>query len=219
MALIGTWDETVPTDASNASTGDDAIRSFATQVATGLGEAFYWPGSSANPGSSNTSAGEPRPSNLRYYRSLDIAGGADVGFLGESIKDPNLLVGRNALWHAGPSGTTFLCGHSSMLEHFTNPGNAPFTARWLVQSGSSSVNVGSGEPQNTLTAAFTFVTAYNGRPFILVEVDSNAGGAQYVCGFTSATGAGFTSVFSRLLAAGATPITVRYLSIGTVTLP
>ena len=223
MAQLGSaWDETAPADSSAASGGDDALRSFMTQVATVVGEFAFWPGSAASQGRSAASTGEPRPGNLRFmYSAMDMGpGGAGQGFIANAYRSSILgfPVGRNSLWHIGPSGTTCLLAHGSMVEHTKEPSGTPFSARWVVQSDSTSVVVGASTPQSLYIQAFTFATPYNGRPFVVATIDHANGGGQYLCGLTNVGPTGFTSTFSRLKAAGASPITVRYFSLGTVSL-
>lgn len=208
-----TWLAAYPPDSSGASQGDDIIRSLKTTFAAGLGTSFYGPGSAASQGASTSSTGQMLPGTFRCRQALSWTAGLPDGYIGAGHRDPNLLVGRASLWHIG--ATVHLLGHSSALEHATDPGTAPVAYHWSVQSGSSVVAVGAGEPQDTLTASVVYPTAYAGVPFTHASL-TGSGSNQYLVALTTRSATGFTSVISRLKAAGVASVTLQWFSEGTV---
>src|SRR3990172_8832046 len=128
-----TWNESVPSPSSAASSADDELRGFMVAVARGLSRSFVWPGSG---GGSAASAGLSQFGNAR----LAIAGNSAVtGGYGDGY----LLLNRNhiSIHHIGSTWTAML-GHSAMVNHNPPQGftaAVQVAARWLTQTGTVSI--------------------------------------------------------------------------------
>lgn len=172
-----------PASTSTASSGDNWLNSFMSSFALGLQPSFAWPGSG---GGSLASAGESAFGNARTARASTSAttGGFANGFL-------LLNTNRVSLHHIGSTWTGLLA-HSAMVDHGGGVGNAPFTARWLTQSGStttSSVAFG--------TFTFTFPVPYGAPPFVQISTTSGTPlSPNYAVNLSSVTTAGFSAAFS-----------------------
>jgi len=189
-----------PASTSTASSGDDFFRSFMSSVATGLATSFVWPGSG---GGSLASAGVSVPGNARCARAGNsaVTGGYGDGFL---------LLNQNhiSLHHIGSTWTGLL-GHSAMVDHGGGLGTAPFTGRWLTQSG---VWVPGGD-SSSQTTAFTFAAAYAVKPFMQFGQSESSNG--YAVNIISLTTVGFTAAFSSLRGSNSAG-TINWESNGTV---
>ena len=180
MAAID-WDENLPSQSSDATLVDDEIRSMLTNIATGLGESIFWPGSATTTGGhSGASIGELRPGSARLALPDTTPIAHDEmpdGFLG-------LQLDNARLWHLGSSQNTYVISGGDMLVAPDNPGSAPYTARWVLQEGTVTETTDGDD-------AITFATAYNGVPFVTVSRgDSQALSMNF--GPISVTTAGFT---------------------------
>lgn len=209
MASIGSWAEFQPLTSSDASSGDDALRSIMTQFATGIGSFINWPGSG---GGSIASIGEPKPGSARAYRALSVGTVNQSGWIGESIKDPNVLVGRNALHLIGSVTTPMPLVHSAMLEHKDNPSNAPFTHQWRWKTGTVFHAGGSN------FSVFDFGITYASMPFIYVQLEDASNASQYLCGWQRVSVTQAQSIVTANPGGSISAVTVRWLSVGTVAL-
>lgn len=206
------WSETTPLASSNASSGDDELRSFMTNVARGLQPAFYWPGSG---GGSAASAGQSQPGNMRMVRvATSVATRADNGFL--QLNSTRVAIEHIGTW-IGP------LGHSNMLHvsSSTTAGGGlswPQASRWLMQTGSFTVT-SSG---SSFTQAVSFASAFIGTPTFVsaLQTDDGVGGlvqgARYICAVQagSLTSTGFIATVSSITSGSATG-TVGWFSLGT----
>ncbi len=202
MTVI-TWDETVPTGASNASEADDAFRSLTTSIAAGLGESFYWPGSAVSQGGSAASSGELIPGSAR----VAVAGPATDAPTGGHPNGFLALDRSKRIWHSGSAWTDILA-HGRMQDRNGGIGNAPFTTRWLIQTGQF-------ETSNR-TDEITFTTAYNGVPNVMLGPGEQARAWEF--GLKNVLLSSFT-VNKRYVESGAstTPI-IYWRSEGTVSI-
>ena len=155
------WNESVPSPTSAASSGDDEIRSFVTSVALGLQPSFYWPGSG---GGSAASAGESQLGNLRMAHASTVTGGYPDGFL---LLNPT----RASVHHVGSSWTGVV-GHSGMLDYGTTSlGNFPQRATWLCQEARVALSLASRG-----SSVVTFPISYSTKPaFVSVNFEGYAG--------------------------------------------
>ena len=196
------WNESVPSPSSAASSGDDEIRSLMTSVALGLSTSFIWPGSG---GGSGASGGVSQFGNARCAVAGNSAatGGYGDGFL---------LLNQNhiSLHHIGSTWTGLL-GHSSMVEH--SAGSTGAVAFWRMQSGvfslQSSADSHFGNKQINFPVPFSGTTAQPGV-FFLPNTLSYAVNIS----LSSTTAGGFTSQYSGL-SATESDTSVFWLSIGT----
>jgi len=171
-------------------------------VALGLSTSFVWPGSG---GGSLASAGVSQFGNLRLAVAANsaITGGYPDGYL---------LLNQNhiSLHHIGSTWTNLL-GHSAMVDHGGGLGTAPFTGRWLTQTGTFSM-ISSVYGTSGITTV-TFPTPYGTAPsFLQLSTDTTNG---YILNVSSLSTGGFTFVYAGLR--GAIVITgVTWESDGTV---
>jgi len=193
------WFETAPSETSLASLVDDELRSMQTAIARGLSESFFWPGS--GDGSTSTdSTGEAKLGSLRFARAGTSArtGGFAEGFI---LLDTN----RVSLHHIGPSNTTYILAHASMLDRGGGVGDAPFTSRWVQGGGTAMLG----------TDSISTVT-FTGGPFAgIPHVTLLSSSSRYLIGIRSIRSDGFTSVASYIGSGAAPSITVRFRSEGT----
>jgi hypothetical protein len=145
-----------------------------SNIATGLGESFYWPGSAATTGGySGASIGELKPGSARASTPITAGtGNRGDGFLRYPI-DINGLVHDGSTW-------TGQLSHSAMLETAGGIGSAPYTVRWLIQCGV----INSSNASETIT----FTTAYNGLPFITIGPGTAGRDVHYAVRNESTTG-------------------------------
>lgn len=176
-----------------------------SSIARGLQPSFYWPGSG---GGSAASAGESQAGNLRsaVTGNTIVVGGFGNGFVG-------LNENHESLHHIGSTWTGML-GHSSMVDHGGGIGNAPFAARWLVQSGGSAIT--SSLSFGALTV--TFPVLYSGIPFVAIPpIINQNNGNQIIVQLSNVTQGGFTSFYSLTVASGTgSSFTLTWESDGTV---
>lgn len=194
------------TSGSDASFGDDAIRSVLSNAAGGLGESFFWPGSATSQGASTASSGELKPGSLRFARSGSLSGGFPNGFLSVNTKNVSLA-------HIGSTWTGTV-GHSAALYgQSTDTLNFPFpqTSRWLVQEGTFNVGV------LTTSLSVTFPVSYKTTPVVFVlgsdprQAPTSATTTGFVVlGVSSASTGGFTSVFSEMQLLGSSSSITGY---------
>lgn len=174
-----------------------------SSIARGLQPSFYWPGSG---GGSLASAGESQAGNARsaVTGNTIVVGGFGNGFIG-------LNENHESLHHIGSTWTGML-GHSSMVDHGTGIGSAPFAARWLVQSGS----VATQSAQSFGTFAVTFPVPYGQPPFVnIIQQQAFVGGV--FAQLSIVTPGGFISNFTGLTAgAKGSAFTLVWESDGTV---
>lgn len=195
------WDTSFITSGSDASFGDDAIRSFLVNVALGLGESLYWPGSADSQGASAASSGELQLGALRFARGGFVQGGFPNGYLSVNTKNVSLF-------HIGSTWTGTV-GHSATLYYATGSGfTFPQASRWLVQEGQFNAAAGA------FSSTVTFPTSFTSTPVVFVtaadpHVSASAGTCDIpVIGISSATTIGFTSAFSTLFSpAGSSALT------------
>jgi len=186
-----TWNESVPSPSSAASSADDELRGFMVAVASGLSRSFVWPGSG---GGSAASAGLSQFGNAR----LAIAGNSAVtGGYGDGF----LLLNRNhiSLHHIGSTWTALL-GHSSMVDHKSGLGfttASQVSARWVTQSGIFTIP--STDSFGAITV--TFPTAYSATPTFVhcCPFYGNAvlfTNSSYAVHVSDITRGGFSAVYS-----------------------
>lgn len=194
------WFEALPSDASSAASGDDEFRSMLTAIATGLGESMFWPGSAASQGASTASSGELRLGTARAAVGASApTGGHPDGFLA-------LDANNSQVWHVG-SAYTDVISHSRMHDRDGGIGNAPFTVRWLIQTGTFA---SSDRTDNVI-----FTIAYNGIPIVMLGPGQLM--REFEFGLKDVFVSGFTSNKSYV-GSGATPAgaTINWRSEGTV---
>ncbi|KKM91684.1 hypothetical protein LCGC14_1225990, partial [marine sediment metagenome] len=109
------------------------------------------------------------------------------------------------IWHVGSAWTDVLA-HGRMQDRNGGVGDAPFTTRWLIQTGEIS--------SSNRTDEVTFTTAYNGIPNVMLGPGTLA--REWEFGLKNATGSSFT-VNKRFVGSGAsTTPTIYWRSEGTV---
>ena len=188
------WDEAAPANTDNAGTGDDVLRSLKTNIAGGLSQSMYWPGTG---GGSTASAGQMKPGAARTF------------FAAQSLVSANsdgcLMVASDTsrLFGVGSTGSTFFGGARS-IEHATLPlGNT----RWVVS--------GQTVPNGTNTA---LPVTFNTVPHVTLSLLTSA--TTYGAAVISALTAGGVTVdvYRAGGAAYASGVwSVYVLSSGTVT--
>lgn len=204
-----TWTDGLILGTSNASAGDDELRSFMTQLASGISASFVWPGSG---GGSLASAGESVLGNARTARAGNsaVTGGYDNGFL---------LINTNhvSLHHIGSTWTGML-GHSSMVGHNTNTLlTMPTGKRWVTQRGTVILN-----PISDVngTNAVSFASSFDTVPaFLQLSVaQSILTSNGYIVSYMSLTASAFSMPFDVLgILAPSSVGTVYWESNGTMT--
>ena len=175
-----------------------------TAIARGLQPSFAWPGTG---GSSLASAGDSIPGNLRlpsFTSASSLTGGQGNGFL-------SLSETHESLHHSGSSWTAML-GHAAMLDHGGGIGNAPFTARWLAQSGAVFV----ASLTSTGTWNVTFPVPYMGTPFVHIRTRPFGSGYAVYTEVSTATSGGFQSFYTITLGVQGSPLSFVWISDGTV---
>lgn len=182
------WDNATPTASSLATSMDDEIRQSMTTIATGLGTSFYGPGSAASQGASTSSTGELLLGTARVARgAIENGDSGYSGFLGFGTRSGGFYELGNA------ARGSRLLGHAQMLHRSESKGNAPFTARWVHNSGSQSLS-GALTYAETVTHGPSATTGYNGNPAIFVCPSS----ASFVVGIHSVSTLNFVSVLSYI---------------------
>ena len=201
------WNTTTPTSSSLATSLDDEIRQSMATIAAGLGTSFYGPGSAASQGASTASSGELLLGTARL--PIGAVGKGRSGYSGFLGLDTTSL----GLYELGDAGrASRLLGHAQMLHHDDSKGNAPFTSRWVHNSGSSLV-AGALVYRAVINHGQSATTGFSGNPFVSVALSS----ASFVVGIHSVSTVNFTSVASYVGPAVANaPVTIYWHSEGTV---
>jgi len=185
------WNETVPSPSSAASSADDELRSFMTNVSGGLATGFLWPGTG---GTSVASAGLSNLGNAR----LAIAGNSAVtGRHGDGF----LLLNRNhmSLHHIGSTWTAML-GHASMVDHAPASGYsaaAQVNSHWVTQSGTTTIPTTDGF--GTISVVFPVGYSETTPPFVMVSQKPNtisSLASTYGIQISSISTGGFSAVYS-----------------------
>jgi hypothetical protein len=189
---VPNWTDDLILGTSAASAGDDELRSFMTQLASGISASFIWPGSG---GGSAASAGESRYGNARCAHSGNVTpSGVGNGYL-------SINTNHVSLHHIGTTWQGLL-GHSSLADH--GPGAIlPSFSRWLIQSGISNLGSSSATSFGTITVSFTSV--YDSiPPFVQITMRQSSLTLQsgYLVNLSTVTTGGFTSSYSALGATG-----------------
>lgn len=205
------WSDGLTLGTSNASAGDDELRSIMTSIASGLQPSFYWPGTG---GGSLASAGESQPGNARAARAGNsaVTGGYGDGYL---LLNTNHI----SLHHIGSTWTAMLA-HASMLDHDGSV-SAPSlaTARWVTQAGSFSLSSTSDGQVGQKTVSFT--SSYDTFPLVFVTVQQPTLSSGYLVNVSSlvtqSTATMFTSTYSGV-ATVVSVATVHWESSGTMAL-
>jgi hypothetical protein len=196
------WTDGLVLGTSNASAGDDELRSLMTQLASGISASFAWPGSG---GGSIASIGESKLGNARMARSGSLVGGFGNGFL-------SLNTNHASVHHIGSA--VFLLAHPNMVDYGLPPvlGTAAF--KWLTQRGTfslSSVADGTNGTKNT-----QFTTPYAATPFLQIIVQQSTFSSFFV-NVSSITTGGFNSSYTGLVPAPIpSNVTVFWESVGSV---
>ena len=198
---MSNWTDGLLFGTSAASAGDDELRSFMTQLASGISASFNWPGSG---GGSLASAGESKLGNARTAHSGNVAGGYPNGFL-------SFNTAHASLHHIGVAPA--LLGHSSMVDY--NPaGVLPNSEKWLTQQGT--ISIGGLDPVNS-TKTVTFPTAYATAPVFLQMIVLRAASIGLVIHPSTITAGGFVSAYTNLTGSPAAA-TILWESVGSVLL-
>ncbi len=192
MALI-IWDNAVPSDTSagalpapfSMQSIPHSMRTMKEAIATGFGEAFYWPGSAASQGASAESSGEMRIGSSRLMRGASDdelnAGGSLNGYLGLVYQTGGSGLGGSNTYiqHIG-SENTHLIASTGIEEviaimdiNSTTVNTAKIDPRyiWTVDEGAFSV---SEEEMGEFNESVTFNVTYDVPPFVFMSVDSAA---------------------------------------------
>lgn len=195
---MSNWTDGLVLGTSAASAGDDELRSFMTQFASGISASYYWPGSG---GGSAASAGESKLGNGRCARSGNISGGFPNGFL-------SLNTAHVSLHHIGTA--PFMVGHSSMVEHVLPAFYPTFSTRWVSQ-----VQIGNISTNTFGTFALSFTSSYDTTPsFVQIGCTS----ADILINLSTVTAGGILSSWSALKAGVATPQTIVVEADGEITI-
>lgn len=197
------WTDDLVQGTSAASAGDDELRSFMTQLASGLSPSFDWPGSG---GGATADAGKSKLGNARCAHSNAVTGGYPDGYL-------RLNPTRAALMHIGTPPT--VVGHSSMVDY--NLGAiVPGFQRWVRQSGNSQL-YSSGSSFGTINISFT--STYDATP-VFLQVVTDTGGSGVSVGplmnVSSVSAGGFSSSWSFLGPLEGSP-RIHWESFGSIT--
>lgn len=198
---MANWTDGLVLGTSAASAGDDELRSFMTQFASGISASYYWPGSG---GGSLASAGVSQLGNLRTAHSGNVSGGFSNGFL-------SLHTGHVSLHHIGT--TPHLVGHSSMVDHDPDV-VVPGSSRWVTQRGSFSISSSGGDGRFGRKSV-SFISAYQSTPYIQLSVQqATAISATYFVVLASSSTTGFSSFYSGTASSDA--VTVNWESCGSL---
>lgn len=202
---MSNWTDGLVLGTSAASAGDDELRSFMTQLASGISASFYWPGSG---GGSLASAGESKLGNARAAHSGNVAGGSPNGFLSLATQHP-------AIWHIGVQPA--LLSHSRMVDY--GPSIVlPGTQRWLTQRGTFSLASAGGDGTVGLKHV-SFTTGYDATPPFVQIIVQQSTVSSYIVNVSSISTGGFNSAYSGLVPAPIpSNVTVFWESIGSVTI-
>ena len=198
------WTDDIVLGTSNASAGDDELRSFMTQLASGISASFDWPGSG---GGSLASIGESKLGNARLAHSGIVTGGFASGYL-------SLNTAHASLHHIGGSPT--MLGHPNMVDYGL-PTFLPNTRKWLTQRGSFSLASAGGDGTNG-TKNTQFSTPYVAAPFVQIIVQQSTFSSYFV-NVSSITTGGFNSSYTGLVPAPIpSNVTVFWESVGSVSI-
>ena len=203
------WTDDIVLGTSAASAGDDELRSFMTQLASGMSPGFNWPGSG---GSATTQAGISVLGNARTARAGNsaVTGGYGNGFL-------LFNTAHASLHHIGSTWTAML-GHSSMVDHRNVLGqfDSITSARWLTQRGTFSLSSASDGQfgSKTISIPISYTTAPAFVAVTAVQPTMNIG---YLVNVQSSTSTLLTFLYNaNLLDVAVNAATVHWESDGTV---
>jgi hypothetical protein len=203
---MATWSDDIVLGTSNASAGDNELRSFMTQLASGISGSYYWPGSG---GGSAASGGESKEGNARCARAGNsaVTGGYPNGFL-------LVNTAHVSLHHIG-SAWTGLLGHSNMVDN----NNAAFasitTGRWAVQAGTISLN--SATDGQSGTKAVSFTSSYDTTPaFLQLTIEQPVMATGWIASHRSLVASGFSVIYNRLSSDATSIATIHWESTGTM---
>lgn len=181
MAIIiyPTSSETFFAQASDASAVDDSTRTFKRELARGIGEFMYWPGSAASQGNSAASTGEMLAGTARVgindWRAGPGAAGTRAGgqpngvvFHGQDQGSSSLPM-TDSIVAAHIGENPFVFGGSHMMEHATSVAT---TERWLAQEGEVEVSI---PDDDTVDVTVDFPITYGSWPLVFLSVESHRG--------------------------------------------
>ncbi len=156
-------------DGTVATSAASQVRELASELATGLGESLYWPGSAASQGNSGASSGELMPGTALTSKvgvaGLELQGpdGSISQAYVQGALEPLSLV---QLVHTG--SRPFVLGGSNIEEHAEVPDAAtPHGSRWLVQEGRQEFF---HSTSNTSTFDISYPIQYTFTPMVLTQV-------------------------------------------------
>lgn len=186
------WSEIAPSDSSAANLADDELRSIKSNIAGGLANAVYWPGTG---GSSLASAGQPLPGAWRAFYDVQSKVSAYADGAMYITSDTSRLFG------VGSTGTMLL-GSSRAVEAVTWVSTK---VHWVTASG-----------QATSGAQFGFGVTYDVAPNLTFGVQPSTATTVIPVitqiSTQSATVTGYT-----LTGGNPSNYTVHWTSTGTVT--
>jgi hypothetical protein len=207
---MSNWTDDLVLGTSNASSGDDELRSLMTQLASGISASFFWPGSG---GGSLASAGESKLGNARCAHTGNITGGYANGYL-------SLNSAHGSLHHLGGSG--MLLGHSSMEDYGPTAVLPPSKTIWLTSASfftlGSAVDGNFGVKNTSLGTTYPIGASF--FLFLTVQQAQPGGylvGSSFFGGPLDTTITQFSSSYSALTAAPSIA-TVFWESIGSVSI-
>lgn len=186
-----TWSNSVPSQATSASSVDDLMRSLVTSVAVGLGEVMYWPGSAAAAGASEGSTGMMVPGSGRLSRASERANIAyGDGYLSVSTK-------RNVVVHVGSTRSSEVVAHPMGYEMYAITASPSYGTRMgMMFSGSTTTDVAA----SVVTVIFPSLFS---APDADINVQLHSSRSDVICTVTSASSASFLSVCSQIGGTGA----------------
>ena len=145
------WTEGSPSDTSLVAKAPTYMRDVWKQIALGLDESVYWPGSGSG---SNDSHGDLRPGTSKAYFGVASAlSNPGAGFL--------MFASDTSQLYAYSSSSTMLVGTPRLMEHKTEYAGA----MWLEQFGSYTTDTGGAA---LLGGAVSFPVTYTGVPTVQV---------------------------------------------------
>lgn len=185
------WSETAPSDSSAANLADDELRSLKSNLAGGLANAVYWPGTG---GSSLASAGQPLPGAWRaYYGAQSLVSAYADGAM-YVTSDTSRLFGVG-------SGGTMLLGSARVVENAVWPGTK---ARWVQAEGTFSGTGSAGFGVTYDVAPVVTIGVFSASTTVIPVITSLSVGTVGVTGY-------------RLDGGAASGFTIHWRSLGTVT--
>ena len=165
MSVI-TWSAR-PSAGSNASAAAGDIRDMKVDIATGLGQSFYWPGSAGSQGASAESSGALQAGTMRP---------AVASPTGEPDGSLMIFYSRPGVFHAGSSGSYYLGGRRTLLAA-SPQGSGDVITHWVIDQSVTTFALSATEADNSFATVSLFNTAFGAVPNVqaTIELDDDMG--------------------------------------------